>query len=188
MNWKFNYWTVIVVLMAGGFIFSCMDNDPQSAAKQTWRKQITQIDKNVEKVLSIMEAKENCNDLPDTISVATAGARILAYRVAMGAYGKELAKKNIKVPVNFSNGYMKLPKCETLKIFENDPDGEVYLYLTLEAVPKQPDEQMLSVVFSNELLMEKDGNIDVKAGGRATVFDFVRPCPPSCGSGNGEAK
>ena len=175
MNWKINYWTFIAFFLGGSLLFNVMRPQPEKKAK--WKKEITNIDNNVDKVLNLLEAKADCPSTPDTISAKEAIGRILPYMTEMMAIKNE---ENMKLPVNFGLGYMKLPKCETLKMFEKVPDGNAYIYLTLEDDPKDDKKKMISAVIGVTNIFDENGQPDITSASKSSFFDFISPCPPIC--------
>ncbi len=185
MNWKINYWTLIAAIMAGSFIISYMNNTTKAVK---WRQQITQIDKNVDTVLDILTAETNCDTAQLTIPPNDALKRLIAYTGSMGAIRRFLTDNGQEglLPVNLGSIIkMKLPKCETIQMFEAAPDGEINLYLTLEDAPDkngETDRKMISAIFStSNLARDTTGNLDEATAGGAAFYDFINPCPPICG-------
>lgn len=188
MNWKINYWTLIAAIMAGSFLYSCMDTNAE--AKSKWKKEITNIDQNVNKVLDLLKVETECDATNLTIPASEAVARMTAFMGKTGEIKRGLGKKDTMLPDNLLGSIimMKLPKCETLEMFEAAPEGETYLYLTVEkdTTSANKDATMVSAIFSTSNFVKLNGEFDkakAKAGG-ATFFDFITPCPPACG-GNG---
>jgi len=187
MNWKINYWTAITAIMAGCLIYSCMDTEGGKQAK--WKQQINQIDQNVEEVLGLLESKAECDDKPDTISASVALGRMIPFIGKMQAIEREVDAtektegQKIQFPVNMGFVGLKMPKCETLKIFEKAPDGNAYIILTLEQNPHDTSEQVISAIISDRTIIDKNGKLDKELVAGASLFDFIRPCPPLCGDG-----
>lgn len=187
MNWKINYWTIITLFLAGSLVYSCMDN--QSPAKQAkWKQQINTIDENVEKVLEVVTATEDCNTNTDSLIISgkEAAGRILAYLNEMKAIKNSVAR-DMTLPVNFNFGFMKLPKCETQKMFEAIPGGEVYAISTIEPDPNDSTKQMMSLIFADTNIFDDEGKVIDDKGNflkpeaaEALFFDYVTPCPPLC--------
>jgi len=183
MNWKINYWTLIAAIMAGSFIFSCMDTNIAAQAK--WKKQINQIDQNVDSVLDILTAETDCDTANITLPVGKAFQEISKFSLWSQQTRKVLkeAKRTDLLPVNFGTSpflLMKLPKCETIRMFEAAPEGEVNLYLTLADNPEKEGGKMLSAVFATSNFISEQGEINETVAGGSTFFDFVSPCPPRC--------
>lgn len=186
MNWKINYWTLIAFFLGGSLLFNVMR--PQAAKKAKWKKEITNIDKNVEEVLGILEGEADCDEKPDTIPPQEAINRMFPFinkmlEVRRGVNGDDSTKlkDKIKLPYNLSFVGLELRKCETLKIFEKDPDGNAYIILTLEEDRDDKTKQLISAIVSDKTVFDKDGKLDIAMAERATFFDFIRPCPPICG-------
>lgn len=183
MNWKINYWTLITFFLGGSLLFNVMRPQPEKKAK--WKQQINQIDQNVDTVLDILTAETDCDTASITIPIGEAFQEISKFSLWSQETRKVLehANRTDLLPINFGNSpflLMKLPKCETIRMFEAAPEGEVNLYLTLADNPEKKEEKMLSAIFSTSNFLQTTGEIDeVKAGG-SNFFDFVRPCPPTC--------
>lgn len=184
MNWKINYWTLITFFLGGSLLFNVMRPQPEKKAK--WKKEITNIDQNVEEVLGILEGETKCDDSPDTISTQEAVNRMFPFiskmlqiRRGVNVDTSKLVNK-VKLPYNLSFVGLKMRKCETLKIFEKAPDDHAYIILTLEDNPKDTSNQLISAIVSDRSIFDEDGNLDVAKAGGATFFDFLHPCPPIC--------
>jgi len=175
MNWRINYWTLIV--------FSCMDTN--TAAQAKWKKQINQIDQNVDTVLDILTAETNCDTANITIPIGKAfqGISSFSYWMKEVKQALEKADRADLLPVNMGNNpflWMNLPKCETIRMLEAAPEGEVKLYLTLEDVPDNKGEKMISAIFATSNFLTNEGEINQTVAGGTNYFDFISPCPPTC--------
>ncbi|GEM_PF-4830933 len=183
MNWKINYWTLIAALMTGGFIISYMNNTTKAVK---WRQQITQIDNNVDTVLDILTAETDCASDSITIPIGEAFSRIANFGKNMQEIREALKGTPAAdlLPINLGQSallQMKLPKCETIQMFEAAPDGNITLYLTLEDVPNEKGEKMVSAIFAASDILTESGELNQTKAGGATFFDFIEPCPPVCG-------
>lgn len=171
MNWKINYWTLLCFIMVGGLIFSCMDNSKKE------KKPISMEETKKENIISKLDSLASCPSDPDTISAREAWTRIDFYRSTMASIKKIVGNKIPGFPSNFGEGYIKLPKCELLKMIEKipSPDKNVYIYLTIEASPEKREETMMSAVFAEKAIDKEDIQL-----AKTYYFDFMKPCPPAC--------
>lgn len=174
MNWKLNYWTVLFALAVAALGYHHFVGQPQPDAPVVTPDSSTFPMLLCDKDTSLCETSNEV----DTIPIGTAVDRIKKHAEQMGLIQAKLDADRYPLPAsNFVMTYVKLPKCELYEMLCMIPNGDVYIYPTIE---RDGQTDIFSIVIGDtpvhpDSIMNLDGVEDLRG---AKFFDFGRPCPP----------
>lgn len=168
MTWKINYWTVLFALTIFGIIYN-------SCTSEATPKEVDNSAsyRNVCLPVSVCDTVNSNYVIEDSIALR----RINAYAKAMYAIQEELTKNKYPLPVDsLVMHHVQLPRCELYQMLCQIPDGDVYIYPTMErdTVNGRPT-MVFSTVFGDSPHYPGKNIV-----GNMKFFNFGKPCPNFC--------
>lgn len=168
MNWKINYWTILFALAIGAFAYNYLMKSPNTTKSPSA--------KTLDLCSNKTFLKIGCDTTKqiDTIPARVAKSRIIDYHIQMSAIDSFLTVNHYPLPVeNFVMTYAKLRRCELYEMLCKIPNGDVYIYPTIEWNPTIK-KNLFSIVLGDTPISPGDEENPKKT----VFFDFATPCPP----------
>lgn len=181
MNWKINFWTLLFALAALALLILLLrPNDGPLLSPGGG--------------ISVPMACDTSKRI-DTIPATVAHQRIAEY-FAFSQLAEMAIKKiqedtsiwkpidSLLVPTNIGLVYFHLPRCELDQMLRQIPDGDVYALPILEPDPNYPAKEAkkrISMIFHDRPYPVPPKRETYDVGDDGEYYDFIDPCPNSCG-------